>query len=255
MKLYILSDLHLEFSTFEPFETDADVIVLAGDIGKRASGIFWARSAFPDKKIIYVPGNHEFYGAQRFEVLAEMRAAALENDVHLLDDGEVVIDSPNKKNSVRFLGCTLWTDFLLFGDDMKDQSMMTGQRGLNDFRLIHEGNERFSPARSVELHEQSLAWMKEILDMPFDGKTVVVTHHLPSAQSVAERFKDSMLSACFASELNYLFGKMDLWIHGHTHDNMDYKANGTRVICNPRGYVTYRGSENFDFNPKLVVEL
>lgn len=255
MKLYILSDLHLEFSTFEPFETDADVIVLAGDIGKRANGISWARSAFPEKEIIYVPGNHEFYGSQCFEVLAEMRAAAQENGVHLLDDGEVVIDSPSKQNSVRFLGCTLWTDFLLFGGDMKEQSMMAGQRGLNDFRLIREGNERFSPVRSVELHEQSLVWMKRILEIPFDGKTVVVTHHLPSAQSVAERFKDSMLTACFASELNYLFGKMDLWIHGHTHDNMDYISNGTRVICNPRGYVTYRGAENLNFNPKLVVEI
>jgi hypothetical protein len=48
---------------------------------------------------------------------------------------------------------------------------------------------------------------------------------------------------------------MDLWIHGHTHDNFDYESMGTRVICNPRGYVTYRGAENFDFDPKLVVEL
>jgi predicted phosphodiesterase len=60
MKLYILSDIHLEFSTFEPFTTDADVVVLAGDIGKKSNGIIWAREKFPDKEIIYVPGNHEF---------------------------------------------------------------------------------------------------------------------------------------------------------------------------------------------------
>lgn len=113
----------------------------------------------------------------------------------------------------------------------------------------------FTPARSIELHEHSLAWVKGKLDTPFDGKTVVVTHHLPSKQSVVERFKDSLLSACFASELDYLFGKMNMWIHGHTHDNLDYEVNGTRVICNPRGYMTYRGAENFDFNPKLVVEI
>ena len=93
------------------------------------------------------------------------------------------------------------------------------------------------------------------ITVEYAGKTVVVSHHLPSAESVAARFKDSLLSACFASELDYLFGKMDLWVHGHTHDNMDYVANGTRVICNPRGYVTYNGAENFDFNPGLVVEL
>ena len=255
MKLYILSDLHLEFSTFEPFQTDADVVVLAGDIGKRADGVFWARSAFPDKEIIYVPGNHEFYGAQRIEVLGEMRNAAQECGINLLDDAEVVLNAGGKQESVRFLGCTLWTDFLLFGEGMKDQNMVAGQRGLNDFRLIREGGKCFTPARSVELHEQSLTWLKGLLDTPFEGKTAVVTHHLPSLQSVSERFKGDKLTTCFASELNYLFGKMDLWIHGHTHDNMDYKINGTRVICNPRGYVTYRGAENFDFNPKLVVEI
>ena len=255
MKLYILSDLHLEFSTFEPFQTDSDVVVLAGDIGKRSSGLVWARRAFPDKEIIYVPGNHEFYGAQRLEVLAEMRMAAEEHGIHLLDDDEVVIHSRSRQESVRFLGSTLWTDFLLFGDDMKQQSMMAGKNGLNDFRLIREGRECFSPARSIELHEKSLSWLQGNLDTHFDGKTVVVTHHLPSAQSVVDQYKDNLLSACFASELDYLFGKMVLWIHGHTHDNLDYETDGTRVICNPRGYVTYRGAENFNFNPNLVVEI
>lgn len=249
MKLYILSDIHLEFSTFEPFATDADVVVLAGDIGKKSNGIIWAREKFPDKEIIYVPGNHEFYGAQRQDTLTLMRIAADQCKVHLLDNNEVVI------NGVRFLGSTLWTDFLLFGEDRKNDAMYTGKVFLNDFRLIREGDTPFTPARSIELHVQSLAWLTEKLDTLFDGKTVVVTHHLPSAQSVVERFKDSELSACFASNLDHLFGKMNMWIHGHTHDNLDYVANGTRVICNPRGYDTYRGAENFHFNPKLVVEI
>ena len=202
MKLYVLSDLHLEFSTFEPSKTDADVVVLAGDIGKGSSGIEWARN-----------------------------------------------------EGVRFLGTTLWTDFMLFGEAKKSTAMSDGQLCLNDFRVIREGAGTFTPARSIELHEQSLSWLKAKLDEPFSGKTIVVTHHLPSKQSVVDRFKDDLLSACFASELGYLFGKMDLWVHGHTHDNLDYEANGTRVICNPRGYVTYRGSENLDFNPELVIEI
>lgn len=268
MKLHILSDLHLEFSTFDPIETDADVVVLAGDIGKKSSGIIWAREAFPDKEIIYVPGNHEFYGADRAETLTLMRIAADQCDVRLLDNDVVEIDG------VRFLGSTLWTDFLLLGKSKKSTAMSDGQNCLNDFRLIRdeevstpgwvktrrvgwEGTRpvRFSPARSIELHEQSLAWIKAKLDESFDGKTVVVTHHLPSKLSVAERFKDSSLSACFASELDFLFGKMNLWVHGHTHDNFDYEENGTRVICNPRGYVTYNCQENFDFKPGLVIEI
>lgn len=249
MKLHILSDLHLEFSTFDPIETDADVVVLAGDIGKKASGIMWAREAFPDKEIIYVPGNHEFYRADRVETLALLRIAADQCKVHLLDNDAVVIDG------VRFLGSTLWTDFLLMGESEKSAAMTDGRIFLNDFRLIREGYLSFSPARSIALHEQSLAWLKARLDEPFAEQTVVVTHHLPSKLSVVDRFKDQSLSACFASELDYLFGKMDLWIHGHTHDNLDYEANGTRVICNPRGYLTFSGMENFDFEPALVLEL
>lgn len=249
MKLHVLSDLHLEFSTFEPFKTDADVVVLAGDIGKKSNGIIWAREAFPDKEIIYIPGNHEYYGAQRGDTLTQMRLAAHHCNVHLLDNNELII------GGVRFLGATLWTDFSLFGSDKKESAMIHGSEGLNDFRLIHEGVMLLTPARSIELHEQSLAWLTAKLATPFDGKTVVVTHHLPSPQSVVARYKQEWLSACFASDLDHLFGKMDLWVHGHTHDNLDYQSAGTRVICNPRGYVTYRGQENFHFNPKLIIEV
>jgi len=135
--------------------------------------------------------------------------------------------------------------------------MKEGQHFLNDFRVIHEGEKgHFSPSRSVELHKESLAWLQAKLDEPFtDGKTVVVSHHLPSKRSVAERFKKSLLSACFASELDHLFGKMDLWVHGHAHDNFDYIENGTRVVCNPKGYETYNGTENSQFNAGLVVEV
>ena len=176
IKLHILSDLHLEFSTFEPPATDADVIILAGDIGKGNKGVCWARQTFPDKPILYVPGNHEFYGTQRLETLRLLRIAGQQTDVQILDEDEVVLDG------VRFLGATLWTDFLLFGKKKKNMAMSDGQSCLNDFRLIsderiaHEGwlrekHARFTPARSIELHEQSLAWLKAKLDAPFDGKT------------------------------------------------------------------------------------
>lgn len=249
MKLHILSDLHLEFSTFEPFKTDADVVILAGDIAKGDVGIKWARSAFPHKEIIYVPGNHEFYQYERTGTLDTMRNTATAEGVHLLDNDEVII------NGVRFLGSTLWTDFRLFGSDKKESAMIHGKHDLQDFRLIHEGVMLFTPARSIELHEESLAWLTAKLDSPFNGKTVVVTHHLPSEKSVVERYRQEWLAACFASELGHQFGKMALWVHGHTHDNLDYESAGTRVICNPRGYVTYQRQENFDFNPVLIVEV
>ena len=255
MKLHILSDLHLEFARFDPYQAaadEADVIVLAGDIANGSDGVVWARKAFPHRTIIYAVGNHEFYGGDRITTLAQIRHAGKRYGVEVLDNNEYVI------NEVRFLGCTLWTDFQLFGDDESDVmwAQIEGGSTLSDFKgAIHEGQERFKTSRSIELHQESLAWLTAKLDEPFDGKTVVITHHLPSGKSVVPHYKNSIVSACFASNLDHLFGKMDLWIHGHTHDCLDYVANGTRVVCNPRGYVTYNGQENFEFDPALIVEI
>lgn len=249
MKLQILSDLHLEFSNLLVSETDADLIVLPGDIWKGDAGIYWARATWPAKPIIYVAGNHEFYGKNRLETLAKLRIAARETGVHFLDNEEIIIDG------VRFLGATMWTDFELNGDKFFD--IVTASNNLNDFRVIHEGKAHFSPMDSIVLHEHSIAWLtKKLIDEPHEGETVVVTHHLPSMLSVADRFKGDSLSSCFASNLDHLLGYSALWVHGHTHDSFDYTVNGTRVVCNPRGYCRYEsGGENFDFNPNLVVEV
>lgn len=274
MKIQILSDLHNEFSPFDPIQTDADVVVLAGDIGRKAEGVQWAAQAFPGRHVVYVPGNHELYQGGREQLTEAMRreakglscqASTMLSDadysrMHFLNNDEIII------GNVRFLGSTLWTDFELFGEKAKPFCLLEARLYLADFRLIREdGHIRdvdeqsiaFTPEHSIKLHKASLQWLQAKLNECFDGKTVVVTHHLPSMLSVAERYKDSDLSACFASNLDHLFGEqVDLWIHGHTHDSIDYTVNGTRVICNPRGYQRYgTGPENFDFNPVLVVEI
>lgn len=256
LKLQILSDLHNEFvrgGAYQPDDVakEADVIILAGDIGKGANGISWASEAFKGKTIIYVPGNHEYYGRDILETQAMMRIMAQQTGVILLNDDEYIIGG---LGGVRFLGTTLWTDFKYFGEGFQKTAMAEGQRWLNDFKVIHYGRlGHFAPTHSVELHEKSLAWLKAKLDEPFDGKTVVITHHLPSRLSVSDRFEGSTINPCFASNLDELFGKMAVWVHGHTHDSKDYVANGTRVICNPFGY--HRHEENELFNRKLIVEI
>ena len=45
---------------------------------------------------------------------------------------------------------------------------------------------------------------------------------------------------------------MRLWIHGHTHFNVDYKIGQTRVVTNQRGYVD---TPNETFDPSLVLEV
>lgn len=250
MRIHVLSDLHLEIAAYQPQPVACDVVVLAGDIGNHMQGIAWGRRIWPDKEILYVPGNHEFYRHERTETLQQMRVFAREVGVHLLDNDEVVIAG------VRFLGSTLWTDFDLFGAESKKNAMAVGKKYLNDFHVIGERFRVFSPARSAQLHKTSRAWLTAKLQQPFPGKTVVITHHLPSAQSVAERYKQSLTSACFASHLDELMGASVLWIHGHTHDSFDYVLHGTRVVCNPRGYCRDPDDpENKEFDPAKVVEV
>ena len=250
MKLRILSDLHLEFSDFFAFAMDEDVVVLAGDIAKGARGIGWARASFPNNKIVYVAGNHEFYGTNRLETLARLRITARECDVYFLDDEAVVIDG------VRFLGSTLWTDFELFGPAYKPLCMKHAGEMMNDFRYIFERDRVFAPMDSVLLHQRSRMWLEASLAELFDGDTVVVTHHLPSIRSVAGRYEKNSLSAAFASNVEHLMGVPACWIHGHTHDSNDYNLNGTRVVCNPRGYaLSMDNPENYDFDLVLVIEV
>ncbi|OIQ96304.1 3',5'-cyclic adenosine monophosphate phosphodiesterase CpdA [mine drainage metagenome] len=250
MRIHVLSDLHIEVAAYQPQPVECDVVVLAGDIGNHVRGMEWGRHNWPDREILYVPGNHEFYRLGRIETLREMRVRARELSVHLLDNDEVVIAG------IRFLGSTLWTDFDLFGGELKKAAMAEGKKYLNDFRLIRERFRMFGPARSAQLHKTSRAWLAAKLNEPFPGKTVVVTHHLPSARSVADRYKASLTSACFASHLDELMGASVLWIHGHTHDSFDYVLHGTRVVCNPRGYCRNPDKpENREFDPALVVEV
>ena len=251
MRIHILSDLHLEFAEFQNYAVDCDVIVLAGDIQRGTKGIRWARKRWPDKEIIYVAGNHEYYRAQYNQVNIELAQAAIDDRVHLLSSGEVII------KGVRFLGATLWTDFKLFGSAKKLMAQAESMNYLADFRVILFGKKIFTPKDSVKLHKLDLAWLEsKLTDKAFDGKTVVVTHHLPSRRSVADRYADKLTSSAFASDLSHLLGKSELWIHGHTHDSFDYIESGTRVICNPRGYVKEnKPPENAQFNPVLVVDI
>jgi predicted phosphodiesterase len=60
MRLHVLSDLHLEFGSDPKIPpTDADVVVLAGDIHLGREGRRWARKQFPEKPVIYVLGHTE----------------------------------------------------------------------------------------------------------------------------------------------------------------------------------------------------
>ncbi|HMA31413.1 MAG TPA: metallophosphoesterase [Casimicrobiaceae bacterium] len=253
MKLNILSDLHLSVAPFAPPDNSADAVILAGDIARPWDAVTWAQRF--DKPVLYVPGNHEFYGDTLDGTIMRLREACAGTQVQLLDDDEVVL------GGVRFLGSTLWTDFRLFGDgDRRAAAMRDGQRWIRDFTRIRTADAPeavFTPERSATLFDAHVRWLEERLAAPHPGPTVVITHHAPSPSSIHPRFAGSPLNACFVSDAEHLLDGMRarLWIHGHTHDSFDYVVNGTRVVCNPRGYARDGVNENPLFDPDLVIEI
>jgi Icc-related predicted phosphoesterase len=245
MKLHIQSDLHTEFADFVPPETDADAVILAGDIGVGVEGVRWAARHYPDRPVIYVPGNHEFYGHD-IDLTAEFRAAAPDN-ITVLSDDVLVLDG------VRFLGSTLWTDFNLHGEGEAWFARERARRCMNDFVRIRQGGHKFRPEDSVVLHEASRTWLMGQLEQAFDGPTVVVTHHLPALKSIAPGYANDPLNPAFASRLEGVIERYQptLWIHGHTHDSCGYELFQSRVVCNPRGYPGEYGRARF--KPALTV--
>jgi Icc-related predicted phosphoesterase len=131
---------------------------------------------------------------------------------------------------------------------------------MHDFQRVHLDEQRqslFTPLDAANLFQRSAAWLESRLRAHWPGPTVVITHHAPSERSVDPRFEGSPLNACFASHLDRLLHQ-DLactWIHGHVHHSLDYRADGTRVVCNPRGYARDGCNENPDFDIDFVVDV
>jgi hypothetical protein len=269
MKFLVLSDLHLEFGVYQPdpHPPQFDAVILAGDIMPGAHLVpSWAQKPWlfgPDKPIVVVAGNHEFYGGGAIQLeRGRMQEVRLQN-VHVLDPGEVLLD----EGRVRVLGCTLWTDFRL-SVRTPDGPLSNQQRAMDEaalymvdysvigFRAPGAERRRLTPADTLALHQEERGWLLAKLKEPFHGTTVVVTHHGPSYGSVAERWADDWLTPSFVSNLpDEYFEVPVLWVHGHTHSSFDYVRGCTRVVCNPRGYRMRDGTfENRAFNPRLVID-
>jgi Icc-related predicted phosphoesterase len=256
-RIRIMSDLHIEFGDLSVPMVPADVAVLAGDIHVGLDTVAWADSLARQLSIpvVVVAGNHEFYGTfrkgsdQHYQsIVAGLRAAAAATAgrVTYLERQTAVVAG------VRFIGCTLWTDFEIFGDRVLASEY--AEMAMTDFYTIaYRPKVRFKANDARREFLASKQFLAAELAKPFVGSTVVVTHHLPSLKSVSERFRSDTLTAAYASNLDSLVEGSGavLWIHGHTHDSADYVLAGTRVICNPRGY--YGIELNPDFDPTLVV--
>nr|WP_312230066.1 metallophosphoesterase [Pseudomonas sp.] len=239
MRVHVLSDLHIEFSGFEPEVDDADLVVLAGDIHTLTRGVKWASEAF-NCDVVYVMGNHEFYSGHFERTLEKARECAAPH-VHVLENESFI------RNGVRFLGTTSWTDFTLTGDPVA--ASFTAWKEMNDFKKIRIGDSyrKLRPADVIQRNRIARDWLEAELEKPFGGKTVVITHHAPLACLTGE----DHLSAAYANHWPALVGKADAWIFGHTHDAVDAEFHGCRVLSNPRGYP----NEETGFRPTMVLEI
>jgi predicted phosphodiesterase len=250
VKLNVLSDLHLSRGELPVPENDADVVILAGDIARPQPAIAWAMQIA--KPVLYVAGNHELYGGTIEGTAAELKRLAAGSNVRVLDCEEALIDK------VRFLGATLWTDFRIAGEgEARAEAIREAERFMRDFSVVRTGEAPFTPDASAALFARHAAWLAARLAEPHSGPTVVITHHAPSPKSIHPRFAGSPLNACFVSDAERLLDgrRTQLWLHGHTHDSFDYRVNGTRVLCNPRGYARDGVNENPAFDAGLTVRI
>jgi hypothetical protein len=274
--LWIQSDIHPDISHnayVPPDDVGADLVVIAGDATSPSTlALPWLRKAYgPDRDILYVMGNHDYYSDHRradtkttWEWQREHAPrVAADHGITLLDDATVEI------GGVRFIGATLWTDFSARPPHLSfDAAVREAAKGMNDYRLIKVGAGRskdmLRPRDTINAHKISRAYIERTLPEPTEcSETVVITHHAPSYRSLKNgglQFAD--LDWCYASNLESLMHgphAPSLWIHGHIHANRDYAVGNTRVLANPRGYpMSFHPNaprENPDFDPRLVVEV
>ena len=238
-RLSALSDEHLEHGSHDVDpawfrQDDADIAVLAGDVHRYDRAIsFVSRIGLP---AVYMPGNHEFYGADMPTARAELARRAERAGVHLLDPGTAVIEIRGVR--VRFIGATLWTDYALYGPDTVQKSKINARAMMNDHRLIRYDGRVFTPDDAERLHREQKAYIAEALATPHDGPSVVVTHHAPSIRCQPAQYNDSPIAPAFCSNLEDFVAEIgaDVWICGHTHGDCDFTLGKTRVVSNQHGY-------------------
>lgn len=250
IRLAILSDLHVEKGPWTMPPIDADLVVLAGDIGWGVEGALWIADHLRARPAVYVAGNREYWhhvaGA---DPIAELRrVTGRVPGLRFLQDE--MAEFPIDGRTLRVLGCTLWTDYALTGDAAG--TMEKAQASMPDYkngRGAHGAT--LTAAQVLAWNQASAAFLRAELARPHAGPTLVVTHHLPSARGLKTPRPDHVPTTCSVSGLDDIIAAHgpDLWVHGHSHWDCDYFEGPTRIVSRQRG-----APENENFRP-LILEL
>lgn len=244
------SDLHTEFGS-KPLRRNnvkGDILVLAGDNAGTPSGLAtFLNSLSSPVPVVVILGNHEFYGHD-FDKISDSYRYAIDRlkipNIHFLDNETRII------GGTRFVASVLWTDFL------NGKQGNSCEMGMNDFFKIHKGDGTVKWQDILARHRDCQNFLEQELETPFNGPTVVVTHHAPSALSNPPQFAGSRISGGFYSNMDdFIFRTQpDLWIHGHIHSSMDYVVGKTRVLCNPYGYKELETNPHWDPEALVAIE-
>lgn len=253
MKILLLSDLHTEFwkipdsekrhELITRFMPEADVAVLAGDIAMGRTNVTKILNLYAKyyEAVVYVPGNHEYYGGLALTDFDSVFESRLPNNVYMLNPGTVML------GSVTFIGAALWTNF---GEDIASE--MAAKKYITDFRRIKD----ISIQQVKDAFYQHSGYIKHMYEET-PGKKVIVTHFLPALECISPQYQDrdgttSLLNRYFANDLGPWIEMLEdtTWLFGHTHDAVDVTIGTTRLIANPLGYPNERNI----FNP-LVLEV
>lgn len=254
MKIQYASDIHLELSDNSrfiksmPFEVAGDVLVFAGDTGYLRDRTlpnlkFWKWASANYREVLLIPGNHEFYGNGDVLAYGDSWSREILPNVHYHQNKVVRIDDTD------FILSTLWSH-------ISPQDEYFVSRGMNDFRQILYGGRRFTTDDFNAEHQKCLAFIKQSVSESDAKHIVVVTHHLPTLEVVAPQHKGSLLNSAFATELGDFIAdsRIDVWIFGHSHANIDTVIGNTRIVSNQMGYVYY-GEHLQDFKGDKFIEL
>lgn len=262
LRLWVFSDLHQEWSEnalkLAPPQGGFDVAVVAGDVATPLiSALWWLRDQIPQGRIVYAPGNHDYYRLPTKQKSYTWEEAA--RDGHRIADHlgiDLLTDRAVEIDGVIFAGGTFWTDLRGAPGDSRPLGLKSAEarKGMNDYRRIHRlsttrGHRRIRPEHTLAAHKATKSFIETTAATMSAGKSlVVVTHHPPSLHTTS-----SDLIQAYGSELDQWASGLgaDLWVHGHTHRQEEYRiGSGLRVVTNARGH----GQEQQGFVPDLVVE-
>lgn len=258
MKVKLLSDLHLDHHNQEfIFDSGSgDLLILAGDILcakhlktnghlNRIYRSFLNNCSNNFKNVIYVLGNHEYYGCH-YESTLETISSILPSNIHLLNDASIKIDD------WVFVGGTLWTDH----NKENPMNMLENCMVMNDYATIRIGSafRKLRPEDTLNFHRNTKQYFENQSDIHRDDNVFIISHMSPSYFSVHPLYQFSKYNSAYCNDMNeWIINRPQIkyWAHGHIHYAQDYKIDHCRILCNPMGY----SRENTKFNPDLEIEL